>query len=104
MLEEEKVSAADMVASVVAGTGSRSSASVVRAVSYRVPVTMLARVDALSEKSGKSRNAMLNMLVDVGLEEVLSRLSEDDFEEVQSREMLAIESLMSSETETLLED
>ena len=104
MIEFEKVPAADLVASVVSGTGSKSSASVVRALSYRVPVHTLALVDALSQKSGKSRNAMLNMLVDVGLEEVISRLSVDDCQEVHSREMLAIQSLMSSETETLVED
>lgn len=101
--ENSQVSAAEMVASIVVGAGSSINIAAVRSVSYRVPVSMLARVDALAEKSGKSRNAMLNLLVDVGLEEVLSLLSENDFQELQSREMMAIQELLDGETETLTE-
>ncbi|MDO8291229.1 MAG: hypothetical protein Q7T44_18620 [Parvibaculum sp.] len=103
MEELIEVSAADALASIVSGTGKSTLKAVVHPVSYRAPVHLLARVDALAAKSGKSRNAMINLLVDVGLEEVLSRLSDDDFEEVQSREMYAAEALRGADSESLEE-
>jgi predicted DNA-binding protein len=99
----EDVSAADQLAAVVAGTGISASSSVARAISYRVPVSTLSRVDALAAKSGKSRNAMLNLLVNVGLEEVFVRLSQDDFREVQSLEIGLIGGLLSVGSESLEE-
>lgn len=104
MSEVQDVSAVDVLASVVSGTGKHRSISVARPVSYRVPIATLARVDALAEKAGKSRNSMLNMLVDVGLEELFSRLSQENLEEVQSREMYAIQVLLDGQNESLTEE
>src|SRR5437870_4513812 len=97
MVEVQEVSAADVLASVVSGTAKNRMTAAVRAISYRVPVSSLARVDALASKTGKSRNAILNMLVDAGLEEVFLRLSQEHLEEVQSREMFAIRELLAGE-------
>lgn len=94
MSKVNEVSAAEMLASVVSGSGEHISVMSVKPISFRIPLDALARVDALAGKANKSRNAMLNMLVDVGLQEVLRRLPEKTFEEIQSRENHAFQQLL----------
>jgi hypothetical protein len=94
MVGTNEVSAAEMLAAVVSGSGEHLSVMAVKPISFRIRLNALVRVDALAHKANKSRNAMLNMLVDVGLEEVLARLSKETFEEVQSRESHAFQSLL----------
>lgn len=91
MVSTNEVSAAQIVASVVSNSGEHFSSMAVKPISFRVPLHTLARVDALAGKGNKSRNAMLNMLLDVGLEEVLRHLPENTFEEIQSRESHAMQ-------------
>jgi len=105
MTGTNEVSAAEMLAAVVIGTGEHLSVMGVKAISFRIPLNALARVDAMANKANKSRNAILNMLVDVGLEEVFRHLPEKTLEEVQSRESRAFQELLddSSSIESLSE-
>lgn len=94
MVGINEVSAAEMLAAVVSGSGEHLSVMAIKPISFRIPLTALARVDALAYKANKSRNAMLNMLVDVGLEEVLRHLPENTFQEIQSRESNAMQQFL----------
>lgn len=88
---------AEIVAATVSGTGKQESIAVMRSISARIAITTLARVDALAQKSGKSRNEMLNMLLDVACEEVYNNLENEVIQELQSREMVALQSSLTSE-------
>ena len=104
MVDISEVSAAEMVASVVSNNGEQFSSMTVKPISFRFSIHVLARVDALASKGNKSRNAMLNMLLDVGLEEVLRHLPENTFEEIQSRESHAMQQFLDDgEIESLSE-
>jgi len=91
------------VAAVIGKTGKFSAISAAKAVSYRVPIHTLARVDAMAEQAGKSRNSMLNLLLEVALDQVGSELSEAVFQEVQSREIVLMRALLDGGTEPLSE-
>lgn len=93
MIEEKEVSSAEVVASIVSGTGKTRNKMVVRTITYRVSIGTLARVDSMAGKSGKSRNAMLNLLLDVGIDEVYKLFTHAEVEELQSREIMAYQAL-----------
>ena len=92
-----------IVASIISRTGKSTTSSLAKSISYRVPVTTLARVDAMADQAGKSRNQMLNLLLDVALDQVGGDLSQAVFEEVQSREIGAIRGFLDGATETMTE-
>jgi predicted DNA-binding protein len=104
MSNDHHVSSAEFLAGLVSGTASGKSNGYVKAISFRVSVSSLARVDALAGKAKKSRNAMLNLLLSVGLEEVFDRIDQDVFEEIQSREIHAIQTFMDEGFDDSLEE
>ena len=57
----------------------------------------------MAEQAGKSRNSMLNLLLEVALDQVGSELSEAVFQEVQSREIVLMRALLDGGTEPLSE-
>lgn len=93
----KEVSSVEVLASVVAGTVKQSSVASVRSISYRVPVSLLARVDAFASKAGKTRTFILNSLVEVGLDAVFPLLNSDDAEDVTERASLALSELLASD-------
>lgn len=103
MDEIEDVTTVDHLTAVIEGTAKQTTMAATKPVHYRCPVSSLARVDALAAKAGKSRNAMMTMLLDVGIEEVFARLSQGAIEEIQSREIHALQGLLDGETETISE-
>lgn len=103
MIEYFEPTKSQLVASIISGTGKSRSYALAKAISYRVPISTLARVDAMAEQAHKSRNQMLNLLLDVALDQVGSDLAESVFEEVQSREIVVMRALIDSATENLSE-
>ena len=101
--ETEEISQADQVAAVVSGVGKNTVVAAVRPVAYRVPVYLLASVDAMAAEGKKSRNAMLNMLVQVGIDEVREKLGQDVVERLLLEESKALQFLMGEELESLQE-
>lgn len=83
----EHISAADHAAQIVEGTGKTEYIGSTKVISVRLPLLLANRLQALAQKSGKTRNATVSMLLEVGLEEVASRLSDET-----SKELLEIES------------
>jgi hypothetical protein len=57
----------------------------------------------MAAKAGKSRNAMLNLLVQVGIDSVRSQLQDDVVEALQHGEAEALSRLLNETTETLAE-
>jgi hypothetical protein len=72
-------------------------------VSYRVPMHILVTVDAMAAEARKSRNAMLNMLVQVGIDEVREKLDQDVAERLTVQEAGAFSALVGESTETIEE-
>jgi hypothetical protein len=62
---------AEILASVLAGTGSRRGIGVLRPVMARMPEWQLAQVDAMARIAGKSRSSIMVHLITVGIEEVM---------------------------------
>lgn len=87
-----EITMAEALASVIEGQGEWRWSSVTRQVSARIPVTTLARVDAMAAVAKKSRNAMLENLLAVGMEAVLNNINDEDkLIEIQHEEMQALE-------------
>lgn len=92
----------EIVAGLVSGTAQTETINAVRSVSYRVPIHLLARIDAMAELAGKSRNAMLNAVVSAGLDEVEKVLPSDVLANVQERSWNNLQALI-GDTESLAE-
>lgn len=84
-----QISPAEMVASLVSGTATHQAAAVQKVTSVRLNVYTLARVDALAAKAGRSRNEMVNMLLDVAVQEVYGNLGEEVIQDLQALEIVA---------------
>lgn len=99
----EEVSQAQHVAGIISGTAKTSSTASVKSVAYRAPVHLLAAVDAMAVHAKKSRNAMINLLLQVGIDEVRENLDQQDvIEKLSALEFEALQGydLQSSETIT----
>lgn len=88
--ENEVVMAADQVAAIVEGRGENSYVGVTKVTSVRLPLHLSVKLQALAHKSGKTRNAMMVNLLEVGLEEVYQRLSPETVEQLQELESEAL--------------
>ena len=99
----EEVTQADHVAGVISGTGKNIMKAASHSVSYRVPMHLLVTVDAMAAEAKKSRNAMLNMLVQVGIDEVREKLDQDVAERLTIGEAQAFAVLRGESTETIEE-
>jgi hypothetical protein len=68
---------AEVLASVLAGTGSRRGIGVLRPVMARMPEWQLAQIDAMARIAGKSRSSIMVHLITVGIEEVMRASNPD---------------------------
>ena len=91
----EEVSQAEHIAGILSGTNSTTSTAVVRAVAYRAPIHILAVVDAMAQQAKKSRTSMINMLLQVGIDEVREKLEDPELiEKLSILEAQAAQALM----------
>ena len=74
MNEVEVPTSSEHVAAMVSGHAESRSRSVSKMISYRAPVYLIGAIDAMAQKSGKSRNAMMGLLLQVGIDEVRRQL------------------------------
>jgi predicted DNA-binding protein len=88
--ESEVIQAADQVAAIVEGRGENSYVGVTKVTSVRLPLHLAVKLQALAHKSGKTRNAMIVNLLEVGLEEVHQRLTPKTLQELQELESEAL--------------
>lgn len=90
MLEPTKM---QILTSVVEGSGSSATTAAVRALTIRLPVHVYAGVQALSELSNTTKNAMVASLVEAAIEQLADTLSPDrskELSELQGRTMKAL--------------
>lgn len=69
------VTAADHAAQIVEGLGKTEWSGMTKVLSVRLPAVISTEISALAHKSGKTRNAMICTLLEVGIEEVTKRLT-----------------------------
>ena len=89
--ENEFVTQAEHVANVISGTGTSGMTHAAKAVVYRCPINILVVLDSMAEQSKKSRNAMINMLLQVGIDEVRENLDQDVIEKLSIAEAKAMQ-------------
>ena len=75
--KNEEPTNVDMIAALVAGTATIEVKTLLRPINYRIPLHVLATVDAMAEAAGKSRNFMLTELLQLGVEAVEKALPAD---------------------------
>lgn len=88
--EGEVIQAADQVAAIVEGRGENTYIGVTKVTSVRLPLHLAVKLQALAHKSGKTRNAMIVNLLEVGLEEVHQRLTPETLAQLQDLESEAL--------------
>lgn len=84
--DEIKVSQAEIAAGMVEGTAKADYMGETKVISVRIPASMIVLVQAMAQKMGKTRNAAVAMLLEVGLEEVRKRLSDETVQELHEIE------------------
>jgi hypothetical protein len=94
MNEVDDVSTAEAVAAVISKTGTSGWAGLVKTITYRIPLADLSRVDAMAAEAGKSRNAMLNLLLSAGLDAVQKELPRKVAKAVGQRQVQAVAALL----------
>ena len=88
--EGEVIQAADQVAAIVEGRGENTYIGVTKVTSVRLPLHLAVKLQALAHKSGRTRNAMIVNLLEVGLEEVHQRLTPETLAQLQDLESEAL--------------
>jgi hypothetical protein len=68
MIEPNEVSRAMSAAAVLAGRGSAVTVAMSKGISYRMPIWLLAKVDGLATNGNVSRNQVLNLVIEAGLD------------------------------------
>lgn len=82
----EVIKAADHAAAIVEGRGKTEYIGSTKLITIRIPMPLAVQLQAMAQKSGKSRNATIATLLEVGLEEVRERLDQSTLEDLQTIE------------------
>lgn len=82
-MNENEVTQAEITASIIEGKGNASYLGATKVISLRLPVFLEAEVQAFAHKSGKTRNGMVAMLLQTGIEQVKQHLSEEALAEIE---------------------
>jgi predicted DNA-binding protein len=80
------IKAADHAAAIVEGRGKTEYVGTTKLITIRIPMPLAVQLQAMAQKSGKSRNATIATLLEVGLEEVRERLDESTLADLQTIE------------------
>lgn len=70
-------SKAELAAMVVSRSGGVFTKGELVPTSVRIPIWVMARLDAMATRSGRSRNHVLNLAIDAGIEAMDAHLPED---------------------------
>lgn len=77
-----EISEAQHVAGIVNGTANTEALTATRGTSVRLSLSLLARLDAYAGVSGKTRNYMVERMLEVGMEETAKHLDDDTLEKL----------------------
>lgn len=100
----ETISNSEHIANMLSGNGTHTLKATVRAVAYRCPVHLLGTVDAMAAKANKSRNAMLNLLVEAGVDAVRNELSDEVALELSATEYGYVQALLGDASNESIEE
>jgi predicted DNA-binding protein len=95
----ETITAAQHAAATIEGRGTTSYVGVTRTISIRLPAFTYAKAVALAHVGGKSRNATLVSLLEVGIEDVMALLSPETHEKLREVENEYLAEIVAAETE-----
>lgn len=82
----EVIRAADHAAAIVEGRAKTEYVGMTRVISVRLPHHLAVQIQALANKSGKTRNGTITTLLEVGLEEVKERLEPETLQSLSEIE------------------
>ena len=82
----EVIKAADQAAAIVEGRGKTEYVGITKLITIRIPMHLAIQLQAMAQKSGKSRNATIATLLEVGLEEVRERLDDQTIDQLREIE------------------
>ena len=82
----EVIKAADHAAAIVQGRGKTEYVGATKLITIRIPMPLAVHLQAMAQKSGKSRNATIATLLEVGLEEVRERLDDQTIDQLREIE------------------
>ena len=82
----EVIKAADQAAAIVEGRAKTEYVGITKLITIRIPMHLAIQLQAMAQKSGKSRNATIATLLEVGLEEVSERLDLQTIEQLREIE------------------
>lgn len=98
--ESAEVTHAHGVALLLMGRGKSEGRAALGPLSARIPIWQLAQLDAMGAKAGKSRNAMVALVLQAGIAAIRSHLDETTSEELDELESEASAKLNGVETES----
>jgi predicted DNA-binding protein len=102
LVEVDEMTQAEIVAAMVSGTAEAQSEAMVKMISQRVPIMTLARAEAMAKRAKKSRNAMINLLLETGLDNVESLLANTTKKSINASVAKAVKAMV-KDAETITE-
>lgn len=90
---------AQCVAALLNGTATSSGKAVLVPMSTRIPVHQVAQLEAMASKAGKTRNAMVALVLDAGLEAIRQHLDSATTKELKQLESDALSNLQGEDGE-----
>lgn len=78
------ISEAQHVAGIIEGTANTEALNATKGTSVRLPLFMLARLDAFAGVSGKTRNYIIERMLEVGMEETAKHLEEETLQKLHT--------------------
>jgi hypothetical protein len=100
----QEITHADVTADIIERTAKARVRAVAKQVNYRIPFYLLAKVDAMALQAGKSRNAMLNRLLQDGIEHVAGLLSPETLEAISRTEASNLAELLDGDCTDQLDE
>jgi hypothetical protein len=81
--EGQVIKAADHAAAIVERRGKTEYVGATKLITIRIPMPLAVHLQAMAQKSGKSRNATIATLLEVALEEVRERLDDATIQQLE---------------------
>ena len=96
MTHDDFPTPAEHLAVMLAGRGQTQISGLMRPVLSRIPESMLADVDAMAKVMGKSRSAVVVLLLEVGIHAVRNEIDEDTAERLYLARSDVLEALQAN--------
>ena len=77
-----EISEAEHVAQIIENQADTQTIMATRGTSFRLPIYMIARLDAFAGVSGKTRNYIVERMLEVGMEETAKHLEDETLEKL----------------------